>query len=186
MGTSLTKSRVMRENVAIREKLTENAPIWLDPGHGKCVLCSVMSVSDRSPVFSSTSWWYHFSTVRLWQAQGDLMNRICKTEILVLGAWWWHEAWWWWPVTTWYSWGALARWWHWAPCDGRGEQRRERGERERSQFGEKSVGWFPCLSRVSPPWAPNLTSTGLCFRSLWSEEQLRHTRPGLHQALLSW
>ena len=181
MGTSLTKSRVMRENVAIREKLTENAPIWLDPGHGKCVLCSVMSVSDRSPVFSSTSWWYHFSTVRLWQAQGDLMNRICKTEILVLGAWWWHEAWW--PHDT-----AEEPW----PDDDTehhamaGESRGEREERERSQFGEKSVGWFPCLSRVSPPWAPNLTSTGLCFRSLWSEEQLRHTRPGLHQALLSW
>lgn len=53
----------------------------------------------------------------------------------------------------------------------------EGGRRERSQFGEKSVLWFPCLSRVSPPWAPNLTSTGLCFRSLWSEEQAHPAWP---------
>ena len=62
--------------------MTENAPIWLDPGHGKYVLCSVMSVSYRSPEFSST---FHDNVIispsSFWQAQGDLMKRIWQTEI---------------------------------------------------------------------------------------------------------
>ena len=112
----------------------------------------------------------------LWQAQGGLMNRILQneTEILVCGAWWWHEAWLRWPHDTRRPGQMMTR--SWGPCDGREEQRKER-ERERSQFGEKSVPEFPGLSRVSPPWAPNLTSTtGSCFRSL--VEQLTH---GSHQ-----
>ena len=156
--------------------MTENAPIWLDPGHGKYVLCSVMSVSYRSPEFSST---FHdhviISPSSFWQAQGDLMKRIWQTEIscaahdddtrLDCGD---HM----WPGERSQGpdddTGPRTIWW-----PGRAKER----EREGSQFGEKSVPEFPGLSRVSPPWAPNLTSTtGSCFRSL--VEQLT---PGSHQ-----
>ena len=68
------------------------------------------------------------------------------------------------------------------PCDGQaGEQRRET-----SQFGEKSVPEFPGLSCVSPPRAPNLTSSaGSCFRSL-VDRGAAHTRhTSTHSGLLS-
>ena len=141
-----------------------------------------MSVSYRRPEFSST---FHdhviISPSSFWQAQGDLMKRIWQTEIscaahdddtrLDCGD---HM----WPGER----GARDQMMTLSlgPSDGQGEQRRER---ERSQFGEKSVPEFPGLSRVSPPWAPNLTSTtGSCFRSL--VEQLTHGSHQ-HQVILS-
>ena len=175
MGTSLTKSRVMRENVAIREKWLKMPQFGWTRGMENmyyaqwCLsvigvpsshqLFMIMSLFPR-PAFDRPKviWWKGFGKLRsrvrrMMMTRGLIAVTTCDQErgardqmmTLSLG-----------------------------PSDGQGEQRRER---ERSQFGEKSVPEFPGLSRVSPPWAPNLTSTtGSCFRSL--VEQLTH---GSHQ-----
>ena len=155
--------------------MTENAPIWLDPGHGKYVLCSVMSVSYRSPEFSST---FHdhviISPSSFWQAQGDLMKRIWQTEIscaahdddtrLDCGD---HM----WPGER----GARDQMMTLGlgPSDGQGEQRRER-ERgvslERNLF-PSSQACLVCPRPGHPTWpAPLAPASG----HWWSSSHLAH------------
>ena len=166
--------------------MTENAPIWLDPGHGKYVLCSVMSVSYRSPEFSSTfhdniiispSGFGHWTGPR-WFDEKDFAKWNWD---LVCGALWWHEAWLRWPHVT--RGGVTRDQMMTLSGDHVMARRDSKGERglslERNLF-PSSQACLVCPRPGRPTWpAPLAPASG----HWWTEEQLT---PGTHQHTVAY